>query len=68
MFGISLILPSGHEASWEHTIHHSFTIHWVKELLYDELEELFLEPTLVDPLLPLEVHPQLFPKVDGIQV
>ena len=44
------------------------TIHGVKEFLYDELEELLLQSSLVHSLLSIKLYPKLLPKINRVQV
>ena len=44
------------------------TIHWVKQLLNQELKQFLLESTLVNPLLPPELYHQLFAKVNWVHL
>lgn len=38
----------------------------VEELLYEELEELLLHPSLIQPLLPTKLHTELLLEVIGV--
>ena len=44
------------------------TIHGVKELFHNKLEQFFLETTFINPFFTFELYPELLPQIDWIEV